>query len=109
MTPEFSDPANVMNTLTAIENDMATRQNGYEKVAKAFYDAKRDLDLVYARALLSSKQTSVTEKKAEAEIARLTTEGAEYEAEFDATRAVLKLLESRSTICMSILKAQGRA
>jgi hypothetical protein len=106
---DLSTPQAVMTRLAEIDTDLAERQNPYERVAKAFYGAKRDLDLAYARKLLSSTQDSVTEKKADAEITRLTTEGAEHEAEFEATRAVLKLLESRSVILMSILKSQGRA
>lgn len=106
---DMTNPAVVMATLASIENDLATRQNGYEAAANAWFAARREQGRDYAIALLRAAGPSVTEKKAEADLAAYATEGAEFEAEFEAIRSVLKVLESRATICMSILKAQGRA
>ena len=68
-----------------------------------------EIKKAHAIALLSSTKASVTEKKADADIAAYAAEGAEHEAEYEALKAVIRVLETRASICMSVLKAQGRS
>jgi hypothetical protein len=106
---EMDSPAVVMHRLSGIERDLAERQNSYERSAGDWYAAQRGMKLAHARALLGSNRASVTEKKADADIAAATTQGAEHEAEYEALKAVIRVLETRAMICTSILKAQGRS
>lgn len=105
----LDSPALVLATLQSIEKDLAMRQGPFEAAAGSWYTAQREIKKAYATALLSSAKASVTEKKAEADIAASLCDGSEYEAEYEAIKAVVRILETRSTICMSILKAQGRS
>lgn len=97
-----------MRRLTEIENDLAIRQNSLESAARGWYSAKRDLEKTRAQVLLGSDRATVTEKKAEADIAAYDVEGAASEAEYEALKAVVRVLETRATVCQSLLKAHGR-
>jgi hypothetical protein len=99
----------VMERLAQIDEDLAKRQNLYEEAAGAWFTAQREIKKQGAIALLSSEHASVTEKKAEADIAALACEGAERESEYVALKAAISVLETRATIGMSLLKAMGRA
>lgn len=98
-----------MQRLEGIERDLAMRQNTYESAARNFYTYKREVEHERARALLSAPQTSVTEKKAHAELEAYDVEGAGHEAEYEALKAVIRVLETRATICQSLLRSHGRA
>lgn len=107
---DLSHPAAVMQKLVEIEADLANRQNAYESAARGWYTAKRDIEKEKATALLgATDEKSVTEKKARAELSSYSVEGAEHEAEYEALKAVVRVLETRATICQSLLKAQGRS
>lgn len=105
---DLSDPAQVMDRLAAIERDLAIRQNALEAVARQWYDAKRDVEKEKAMALLKSEKQSITEKKADAELAGYLVPGASSEAEYEALKSAIRVLETRASVCMSLLKAQGR-
>lgn len=105
----LSDPAAVMARLDEIDTALQERQNAYERAARSWYGAQREIVRVRAVKLLASTAVSVTEKKADADLAAYDVEGASAEAEYEALRAAVKVLELRATIGMSILKAQGRA
>lgn len=105
----FDAPHVVMGRLTDIERDLATRQGPYELAASSWFKARREQGYNSAVALKQSEAPSVTAQKADADIAAYMTPGAEFEAEFEAIRSVLKVLETRSMILMAILKAHGRA
>lgn len=105
----LDNPAAVMARLAEIENDLEIRQNPYEEAASAWFLAQRSIRHAYATALLGSDKSTVTEKKAEGDIAAFLAEGGEHEAEYQALKAVIGVLDTRATIGMSILKAQGRS
>lgn len=105
----LSDPAAVMARLESIDEDLAKRQNSYEDAASRWFTAQREIERRKASALLTSDKGSVTEKKAEGELAAFDVEGAVAKAEYEALKAAVRVLELRATIGMSILKAQGRA
>lgn len=105
---ELSDPATLMARLEAVERDLAMRQNPFAASAKAWYDAKREVEKTKAKVLLTSDRTSITEKKAAGELAAYSIEGAASEAEYEATKAVIRVLEQRAMVLMALLKAQVR-
>jgi len=100
-------PAQLMSRLEEIEKDIAMREPVLEQAAQRWYVAKRDKEKARAEAFLSAEGT-VAERSAEAD--KLTaTMGAQDEAQFEAMRAVLRAMETRSMIGQSLLKAHGRA
>jgi hypothetical protein len=105
----LADPQAVMKRLAEIENDLAIRQNLYEDVAGKWFLAQRDIKKAWATALLGSDAATVAEKRAEADLAAATCPGSELEGEFVALKAAVGVLETRATIGMSVLKAQGRS
>ena len=110
LTSEALDsPAVVMARLSEIERDLAERQNQYEAAAGDWYAAQREIRKAHATALLSSTKASVTEKKAEADIAAALCDGSEHEAVYESLKAVIRVLEMRSMIAMAILKSHGRS
>lgn len=106
---DLTDPARVMWTLADLERQLATKQVAYEEAASVWFAAQREMGKARATALLTSAKGSVTEKKAEGELAAYGVEGAEYEPVFEALKAVKDMIDKRAMICMAILKAQGRA
>lgn len=96
----------VLERLEAIEQDLETRQGALESAAMNWYRAKRDKEHARAVAFLSADGTvAVRSAIADRETA---LDGKEAEAEYEALRAVVRTLETRATIGMAILKAQGR-
>jgi hypothetical protein len=96
-----------MERLEAIENDLAMRQNLLEQAALKWFRAKWDREhrwnVAYART-----EGPAHVRKAEA-IAQTAGVGVVEEAEWESLRAVVRVLETRATIGMALLKAQGRA
>lgn len=104
----LDSPHVIHGKLLEIERDLASRQNGFEQAAHQWYQAQREIKKAYARALLGSTASSVTAQKAEAELAAQVVDGAEHEALYEAMKAVIRVLEQRSMILMSLLRSQGR-
>lgn len=103
----LDSPHLIMARLAEIEDDLAKRQNLLESAAREWFKAKRDRERNAAQTFLTTEGT-VAERKAHADKAH-ATEGAEYEAEYEALRAVCRVLETRATIGMALLKSHGRA
>ena len=103
----LDSPHLIMARLAEIENDLAERQNLLESAAKAWFVAKRDRERDSAQTFLTTEGT-VAAREAHADRAH-ATDGAEYEAEYEALRAVCRVLETRATIGMALLKSHGRA
>lgn len=104
---DLSAPQLVMARLEAIEADLADRQNALESAARNWVRAKRDREHARAVAFLSADGT-VAERSAHADT--LTAlDGRDAEAEWEALRAVVRVLDTRASIGQSILKAQGRS
>jgi hypothetical protein len=99
-------PGLVLRRLEEIEHDLATRQNVYEAAALAWFRAKRDKER--ARAIEFMKATgTVAERNAVAD-RETALMGVEAEAEYEALRAVIRVLETRASVAQSVLKSQGR-
>jgi hypothetical protein len=106
MTATLSHPGAVLERLEAIDQDLALRQNTLEAAARAWFIAKRDKEKARAVAFLAAQGT-VAELQAKAD--ELTAlDGKNEEAEFEAVRAVVRVMETRANIGMAILKSQGR-
>ena len=104
---DLSAPQLTMDRLEQIEQDLAARQNALEAAARAWFQAKRQREHDRAVAFLSADGT-VAERNAMADRAT-ALDGREAEAEWEALRAVVRVLDTRAMIGMGILKAQGRA
>lgn len=100
-------PAEIIERLEAIDADLAKRQQLLEDAARGWFSAKRDREKAIATTFLTTDGT-VAERKAHADRAH-ATDGAPEEAEYEAIRSVCRVLETRSTIGMALLKAHGRA
>lgn len=96
-----------MERLAAIESDLATREGALENAAFEWFKAKRDREKQRAEKFLTTEGT-VAERNAHADKATAHL-GVEHEAEYEALRAVVRVLETRATIGQSLLKAHGRA
>ena len=105
----LASPSEVTERLEAIEQDLARRQNAFEEAARQWFIAQREIVRQKALALRDSDRASVTEKKAEGDLAAYDVQHASAEAEYEALRAAVKVLETRATIGMSILRSQSRA
>ncbi len=103
---DLSHPAAVMSRLADIEDDLAKRQNALEAAGLAWFKAKRDREKARAVAFLQAEGT-VAERQAIADRAT-ALDGKNEEAEWEALRAVVRVLETRASIGQSILRSQSR-
>lgn len=113
MTGALASPAQVMGRLQEIEHDLAERQNEYEEAAAAKARLTRDWDYRFAICMKKSTGSNAEARKATAfvmavEMDDLYRDLTDAESSYDALRVVVKTLETRSTIGMSILRSQGR-
>lgn len=104
---DLSTPQQIQKRLEEIEQDLAVRQNAYEDAARKWFiklgTITRDRALAYRKA----EGTSTEKREAANELHGV--DGATEQAEYEALRAVVKVLEQRATIGMSLLKSQGRS
>lgn len=107
MTATLSHPAAVQARLEEIERDLAIRQGALEAAALGWFRAKRDRERQRALAFIGATGT-VAERTAIADRDTAML-GASEEAEYEALRSVVRVLETRATIGQSLLRSQGRA
>jgi hypothetical protein len=107
LTATLSHPSAVLERLEAIDQDLAMRQNLLEAAARAWFIAKRDREKARAVAFLKATGT-VAVRQATAD-EQTALDGKHEEAEFEALKAVVRVLETRASIGQSILRAQGRS
>ena len=106
----LSNPQAVQERLESIEADLAVLQNELEDAALAWFTAKREKDMHRAQAFLSAQGDgkTIAERNALAD-GLVSTDGMIEEATWEGKKAVLKTLETRAAIGMSILRSQGRS
>lgn len=97
------DAGIVIRRLDEIERDLAHRQNALEAAGEAWFRAKRDKEKARAVAFLSASGT-VAERQAIAD-QQTALDGRNEEAEWEALRAVVRVLETRASIGQSILRS----
>jgi hypothetical protein len=106
MSATVDQPQTISERLESIEADLSERQRELEDAAMDWYRKKRDLEHDKAVAFLAAEGT-VAERQAKA--ARDNSAiGKEEEARYEAIKAVVRVLETRAAIGMSLLKSQGR-
>lgn len=102
----MDSPGSVIARLEAIEEDLANRQNAFESAARAWVIAKRDKEKAHAVAFIAAEGT-VAERQAAA-TEKTSLDGKREEAEYEAIKAVVRVLEARASIGQSILRSQSR-
>lgn len=107
MNTALSSPSEVLARLEMIEQDLAIRQNSLEAAAFAWFRAKRDREKAHAVAFLAATGT-VAERSAKAD-RETAVMGSLEEAEYEAVKAVVRVLETRASIGQSVLRSQGRS
>ena len=106
-------PAQLIERLEAIEQDMGDRQNEYEIAAEDRVRRVRDWDKRLAIHQKVAKGPNKETRMANALAAAIDADDlyerlTDAEARFDALRVVMRTLETRATIGQSLLRAQGR-
>ena len=102
----------ITERLEEIEKDLGERQEPYSLAAEAHVRTNREIELRMARVKLATKADTQTEKKDKALDAIAAAGDGLYErhvdaeAEFEGARAAIKVLETRATIGMALLKSQ---
>lgn len=109
----LSNPAAVMARLAEIETDLAKRQNEYETAASEKAKLVRDWEKRYASHRVTAKGNDAEARKAAALGAAIDQDDLferlrNAESAYEACKTVVKVLEIRTGIGQSILKAQGR-
>lgn len=99
-------PAQIMQRLEDIEKDLGERQNEYQQAAEDWTRENRTKEKTWAEAYMKASG-QVTDRKAAAILASAHI-GEEAEARFVALKAAVNVLETRSMIGQSLLKAHGR-
>jgi hypothetical protein len=100
-------PAQIIERLEAIEQDLGERQLEYEQTAEQWTRDKREQAKAWATAYMESPGAQVTDRKAAA-IQASEHIGEDSEARYVALKAAVGVLETRATIGQSLLKAHGR-
>jgi hypothetical protein len=103
----LSDPGAVQARLQDIEADLANRENELEADALAWFRGKREREKARAEEFLKAEGT-VAERNAIADKATALLH-AEDEAKYEAQKSVVKVLDTRAAIGMSLLRSQSRA
>jgi hypothetical protein len=102
----LTHPGAVQARLEEIEREMAERQNALEAAALDHWRSKRDKEKARAEEFLSATGT-VAERNAKADLSTAEM-GMEHEARWEGLKAVMRTLDTRAAIGMSLLRAQGR-
>lgn len=96
------EPVEIAERLEAIERDLEKRQTPLAEAADKFYKAKRDLEEARANSFISTKG-SVEQRKAQS-IVDTTDQGKVEEAEFEARKRAIMVLETRASILQTLAK-----
>jgi hypothetical protein len=93
---DLSHVAAIQARLAEIDEDLAARQPVLERAATAWFKAKRNREEQRARAFMTADGT-VAERNAHADIVTSLV-GVNEEAEWEALKAVVRVLETRASI-----------
>ena len=108
----LSDPASIMIWLEKIDADLSTQRHKISSAASAFFRKKRDFELELAKAYVAAEGSNQKERESNALIhvhslpvyVAFTT----AEAQYHALTKVIGVLETRATICQSLLKIHAK-
>ena len=96
------DPAEIHDKLETIEKDLEVRQNPLGEAAQKWFAAKRDQEKAFAEAFIAA-EGSVEARKAAATV-ETSDIGRVEEAEFEARKRAIAVLETRATILQTLAK-----
>jgi hypothetical protein len=105
--PDLDTPAVVQTRPQEIDTDLAVRQLEFEEASLNHWRSKREKEKARADAFLRAEGT-VAERTAKAE-QQTALIGMEEEGRWEALKGVVRVLDTRAAIGMSILRSQGRA
>lgn len=111
---DMTEAAQVMATLTAIEQDLAERQNEYERAASDKARLIRDWDYRFALHHTRANGSDAASRKSAALVAAIEQDDLydrlkAAESAYAALQTVMNTLDRRATVSQSVLKAMGRA
>ena len=98
----LDSPGEIIRRLEDLEKDLAARQPALEAAARAWFLEKRDREHRFATEFLRA-EGSVEQRKQYATIVTSHV-GVEAEAEYEALRAVVRVLETRASVLQSLAK-----
>jgi hypothetical protein len=102
----FGNPASIMQELAEIERSLGHRQNAFEDAAREWFKKKATRAQRAASEFMRASGT-VTERR-QAANDKTANIGVDEEAEYEAHKVSVDILQTRASICQSLLKAQGR-
>lgn len=103
------NPADLIARLEQIDQDLAVRQAALEQAAAGWMRQKRDREKQHAEAFLTAKAGGMTVAEASAVADRDTALiGLEAEAEFEALKRVVAVLETRASIGQTLVRTNMR-
>ena len=110
---DHSAPHTVQGRLAEIEEDLANRMGEYEQAATDRAKLIRDWEKSLAICHLTAKGPNADTRKAHALVTAIEQDDTydrlkDAEARYDALKVVTRVLETRASIGMAILKSQGR-
>lgn len=100
-------PVQWIERLESIEQDLAVRQNELSTSSEGWTRKEREKKKAWAEAYMASHGKEVTTRKASAAL-QSEDIGIEEEAKYVGVKAAVDVLQTRSMIGMSLLKAHGR-
>lgn len=110
----LSTPAQIQGRLEELDVDQQARLPQFESAAENYFRLTRDWDRRMAIQIRTANGTSKEVREANALCAAIEQDDlyerfTEAEAKYNALKHVFRTMESRASIGMAILKAQGRA
>lgn len=101
-------PAQLEDRLQEIEQDLADRQNAFASAAERWHRIARDREYRHAVEFMRAAGASVTERK-QAAAEQTALIGINEEAEYEALKAAIRVMELRAMVGMALLKSAGRS
>ena len=104
--------ATVYKRLMEIDTDLEARAEDHENAADAFYRAKRDWELALAKAFLAAEGRNKDEREARARLSLMDAKDYKdfvvAEARWEGSKAAMRTLETRASICQSLLRVSAQ-
>lgn len=108
----LADPGKIMGWLEKIDSDLANLRNGITSAAARYFHKKRDFELAWAKAYVDAEGTNQKARESAAlihvESLPVYSEFVSAEADYHAFKLQIDVLQTRATICQSLLKIDTR-
>lgn len=104
--------AQVRDRLEEIDRDLAQRQPEFEENARTYFKAKRDWEAALASAYVKAEGKNQEERRARALLSLMRDPAYKAlviaEADYEATKGVMRTLETRASIGQSLLRVTAQ-